>query len=118
MNALAILQRLASGRLVEELAEALTVTAQEVVATGKPGTVTLTLKVSTKGQGNPLVVVEETIARAAPRRDPRGAIFYAIDGGLHRDDPRQPHLEFRTVDHATGEIRDSNGGDYAEREAL
>jgi hypothetical protein len=109
MDALAILQRLAGGYLIEELAAALTVTAEEVVATGKPGTVTLSLKVSTRNQGDPLIVVEEQIARAAPKKDAKAAFFYALDGDLHRDDPRQARLDFRTVDRETGEIRDTRG---------
>lgn len=106
MDALSTLQRLASGKLMDELYEALAKTADEVVVTGKTGTVTLTLKVSTKNQGDPFVIVEETIARSAPKKDPRGAYFFALDGELHKSDPRQTRLEFRTVDHETGEVRE------------
>jgi len=105
MDPLSVIQRLGSGHTLEDLYDALTTTAQEVVATGKPGTVTLTLKVSNKGQGNPLVIVEETVARTSPRKDPRGAIFYALDGALHREDPRQVRMDFRILDPETGEIR-------------
>ncbi len=98
MDALAVLQRLGTGRLLEELHEALVTTAEEVVATGKPGTVTLTLKVSNNSQGDAMVMVRETVSRSAPKRDPRGAMFYALDGALHREDPRQAVMEFRTVD--------------------
>lgn len=105
MDALAILQRLAGGNLIREVVDALATTAEEVVATGKPGTVTLTLKVSTKNQGDPFVIVEETLARAAPKKDARGAYFFAVDGELHRDDPRQTRIDFRTVDRDTGEVR-------------
>lgn len=46
MDALSILQRLGSGKLLEDIHEALTVTAQEVVATGKAAKVTVTLYTS------------------------------------------------------------------------
>jgi hypothetical protein len=106
MDALGTLQRLANGKLIEEVYDALARTAEEVVATGKSGTVTVTLKVSTKNQGDPFVIVEEVIARSAPKKDPRGAYFFALDGELHKSDPRQTRLEFRTVDHETGEVRE------------
>jgi hypothetical protein len=115
MDALTILQRLGSGKLMEELATALSVTAEEVVTTGKPGTVTLTLKVSNKQQGDAMVFVDEQISRTAPKKDPRGALFYAVQGDLYREDPRQGKLDFRTVDTNTGEIKDLDYPDRIER---
>jgi hypothetical protein len=106
VDPLSVIQRLGSGHTLEDLCDALTATAQEVVATGKPGTITLTLKVSNKGQGNPLVIVEETVARTSPKKDPKGAIFFALDGALHREDPRQTRMDFRILDPETGEIRE------------
>lgn len=103
MDPLATLQRLANGRLIDELCEALRVTAEEVVTTGKPGTVTVTLKVS-KAPTDLMVIVEETIARSAPKKDPRGAFFFAFEGDLFHADPRQAELDFRTVDTTTGEV--------------
>ena len=110
MDALAVLQRLGGGRLIEEVAEHLKTTADEVVLTGKTGTVTITLKVSTKNQGDPMVVVEETIARSAPKKDPKAAYFYSLGGDLHKNDPRQTSIDFRTVDRETGEIRSTDDG--------
>ena len=110
MDGLSILQRLGGGRVIEDLGEALIVTAEEVVRTGKAGTVTLALKVSTKSAGDVMVMIEEQIARSAPKKDPKGAYFFAVGGDLHRSDPRQTTLDFRTVDRATGEIRDSDAG--------
>ena len=97
MDALAVLQRLSGGQLIPDLAEALVLTADEVVNTGKPGTVTLTLKVSTKRAGDVVVVIDETIARRSPQRDPRGAYFYAVEGGLHSQDPRQTVMDLRVI---------------------
>lgn len=116
MDGLAILQRLGRGTVIPDLTDALNKTAEEVVATGKPGTVTLTLKVSTKSIGDPFVAIEESIARSAPKKDPRGAFFFAVEGGLHREDPRQSQIDFRTVDRETGEIRDRDDLAVAVRE--
>lgn len=107
MDALAIIQRLGSGDLLDDLAKALQDTATEVVETGKPGTVTLKFKISNKKQGDCLVMIDETVSRVSPKEDPRGAFFYSVEGGLFREDPRQFPLEFReVVDKGTGEIRD------------
>lgn len=116
MDALATIQRLGTGRLIEELYDALVTAAEEVVATGKPATVTLALKISNKSQGDPLVIVDEVVSRSSPRRDPRGAMFFAVGGTLHRDDPRQAKLEFRAVDKTTGEIREIDAPEKQERE--
>ena len=115
MDPLMVLQRLGSGYLLDELTEALVRTAEEVVETGKGGTVTLTLKVSTPSQGNPMVIVAEQISRSAPKKDAKGAMFFILDGALHKEDIRQPRLDFRTVDHDTGEIRDVVAPERAER---
>lgn len=106
MDALSVLQRLGTGQLLEELHAAITNTATEVVATGNPGKVTLTLTLTTQDQGDPTIIIAPSIGRTMPKRDVRAAIFFSIDGDLHRDDPRQARLDFRTVDTTTGEIRD------------
>ena len=106
MDALSVLKRLAQGHLIEELEAALALTASEVVETGKPGVVSVTFKVSNAGQGEAMVVIEESIKRRAPVRAPRGGFLYAVDGALHADDPRQTRLPWREVDRETGEIRD------------
>lgn len=116
MDGLAVLQRLGRGTVIPELVDALARTAEEVVATGKPGQVTLTLKVSTKSIGDPFVAVEETIARSSPKRDARGAYFFAVEGELHRDDPRQARIDFRSIDRDTGEIREPDDAAAAVRE--
>ncbi len=116
MDILAVLQRLGSGRMMEELHEALLATASEVVATGKQGTVTVSLKVSTRQIGDPLVVVDAVISRSVPKRAPKGAFFWAVDGALHQEDPRQLRMEFRTVD-TEGQVRDVNTPENVERSA-
>jgi hypothetical protein len=106
MDSLSVLMRLGSGQLLDDICSALTATASEVVATGKDGTVTVKFKISTKGQGNALVTIDEQVARTSPKEDPKGAIFWAIEGGLFREDPRQQKMEFREVVTKDGELRD------------
>lgn len=115
MDTLAALQRLGGGYLMDELHEALVKTAEEVVATGKPGTITLTLNVSTKSQGNPMITVDEKVSRSAPKKDPRGAFFFAVDGGLFKEDPRQAKMAFRLVNEDTGEIKNVEYPERVER---
>lgn len=110
MDALAILQRLGSGQLLDDLRDALVATAEEVVQTGNAGKVTLTITMTTKSQGDVLIMVDETVSRTVPKADPKGAFFYMVGGSLHREDPRQSPLDFREVDTSTGELRTVQNG--------
>lgn len=101
-----MVQRLGAGHFLDDLNDALAATADEVVATGKPGTVTIKLTVSTKSPGDPMVMVDEAVSRASPKKDAKGALFFAVAGALHREDPRQVRMEFREVNVTTGELRD------------
>ena len=118
MDALGTISRLGGGHLLEELAEALQRTAEDVVETGQTGSVTLKLLVkAAQGIGNPMVSVEESLARSAPKRKPRGAFLYALGGELHARDPRQTEMVFQVVDATTGEIRDAGDAGNVTREA-
>src|ERR1044072_7132282 len=99
MDGLHVVERLGGGHLIDEIHAALLDVAEEVVATGKQGTVTVTIKVShPKGADPLLVVMDEEVKRAMPKPDPKGAMFYAADAQLHERDPRQADLpEFRIV---------------------
>jgi hypothetical protein len=92
-DALQTINQLAGGYLIERLAEALVEVSAEVAQIGQPGAVTLKLAIKRVGDGTPEVVIEETISRTAPKRKPRGAILWAVDGGLHQDDPRQSRMD-------------------------
>lgn len=98
MDALATLQRLGQGRLIDKLAEAIASTADEVVRTGNPGEVSLKLKLTNHGPGDVMVTVEETLGRRPPSEPARGAVFVSVNGQLWKEDPRQGSMEFRTVD--------------------
>ena len=116
MDAHGIVSRLGQGYLIDDLAEALATVAAEVVATGKDGQVTVTLKVSTRQAGDEMVAISDTISRKPPARAPRGAFMFALDGELYHQDPRQTQLPFRAVS-GDQEIREQAGGTPAVREA-
>lgn len=106
LDALMVLQRLGQGHLLEELHEALNKVAEEVVETGNPGAVTITLKILTQSQGNPMIIIAESVKRTPPASTPKGAAFFALDGELHKEDPRQIKMDLHTVsvNRETGEI--------------
>ena len=97
MDALGVIQRLAGGRFLEEVAAALVEISEEVVQTGNKGAITIAIEITQPTTGQPMVVMSETISRRPPKADPRGAAFFILDGELHREDPRQVRMEFRTV---------------------
>ncbi len=108
MDALAIIMRLGQGHLLEELADALQRTADEVVKTAQPGQVTLTLKVLPLGEvGNPMVGIAEQIGTSLPKRKSKGSILYSHEGALHENDPRQGPMEFRVVETAPAVVREA-----------
>lgn len=117
MDALGVVQRIGNGHLLDDLAEALAVVAEEVVATGKAGQVALVLKIAVQQQGDPMVIVSDQITKKPPKRDPRGVLLYAVEGGLYTRDPRQVEMDFRAVATAPDEIRESAGGAAVVREA-
>lgn len=104
MDALAVLSRLGRGHFIDEVHAAMLDVAEEVVATGKSGKVTIVLDLVHPDDADPVVVVvREQIKRAMPNTKPKGAMFYAHEGLLHERDPRQPALpEFRVVDEGKG----------------
>jgi hypothetical protein len=116
MDALGTLQSLARGQLFDELCEAMIDVAEDVLNTGRKGTVTLTLKLSQATPGEPSVVVAEEIKRTPPKRDPRGAILFVGEGEFHRHDPRQQQMEFRVLDDEPN-VRQSPATEQTVREA-
>lgn len=112
-----VMRRLGGGDLVPELVEALAVTAVEVQETGKKGTVTVTFELLVQQIGDPMVIVRDQVKRTPPKRNPRGVVLYAVEGGLHSRDPRQVEMDFRLVDTPAPEIRDTGDGATTVREA-
>lgn len=120
-----VLMRQGDGDTNQELSDALRDVTKRVTATGKAGTITLTLKVSQmKKTGQ--ILIEDSIKTRLPQYDrPAGIAFADEDGNLLRDNPNvrplfeditdvgQPTTEVieidgeeKVVDLATGEVRD------------
>lgn len=118
MDALSTIRRLAGSHMLTDLAEALTRTAGEVIATGSPGSVTVKLVVKPLPQGGDVALeVAESISRTTPKRKQRGAIFYLVDGELHTEDVRQRKLDFQVVEPVQAEIREAGDDRPSVREA-
>lgn len=116
MDSLSVLQRLGTSRFIEELGTTLAAVADEVVLSRKKGKVTVTFNLAPAPGDQAGVTVNEEIKRTPPVKDARGAYFFSVEGQLHERDPRQPQLEFRTVDRATGEVVEVADG-HSVREA-
>jgi hypothetical protein len=89
-----------------------------VKATGKAGSLTLSLKIKPpKKGGMAYLLIEDAISVKEPKLDKSDTVFFPIaDNGLSRQDPSQSELPFgrqrTTVDGATGEIlRNEEGRD-------
>ncbi|MFJ8966084.1 hypothetical protein ACIRG5_42510 [Lentzea sp. NPDC102401] len=82
------------GRLNETASHELTELLKAVRETNKPGSITITLKITPdKGSGGERVVVAGSVTTKKPAFDPRTSIFFLDeDGGMHRNDPRQHEL--------------------------
>jgi hypothetical protein len=118
MDALATIARLAGGHLLNDLAEALEVVANEVAETGKPGAVSLKLAIKPLGEpGNVMISIEEEIGRTPPKKSRGGSIYYAVNGGLFSSDPRQTRMPFRSVPAEAPEVREDGDGPSTVREA-
>lgn len=120
MDGINVLQKLGQGHLIDEMHAAILDVAEEVAATGKDGTVTVTLKIShPKRADKTVVVIDEEVKRTMPKSDPKGAMFYALDAELHERDPRQGDLPaFRVVAEPDArELRNPDEPDQTARSA-
>lgn len=117
MDGLGVAQRLAGGHFLDELGIALVQVADEVVVTGNKGKVTVTLEISSAQEGEPTVIIATQIAKSPPKDKPVGALFWALEGQFHRQDPRQIPMEFRVVEDERGETRFADEDETAVREA-
>lgn len=116
-EALDIIDRLAGGYLIEKLAEAVVEISSEVATIRQPGAVGLKLAIKPVGDGTPEVLIEETITPTRPKRRPRGAILWAVEGSLHEDDPRQEQMFPSVVAGSEPTTRRVDGGQPITREA-
>lgn len=85
------------GDLIDTLNDELAEVVAACRETGKKGTLTLTLTV-TSAQGSDQVAVGAQVKSAPPKPTRLETLFYADGGQLVREDPRQTRLELRTVE--------------------
>ena len=92
------------GRVADTASAKLADLVAEVRATGKKGTIQVTLTVSTCKGNDELIQVSGNVAVKRPQAEARMSIFYPdASGNLHRDDPNA--LPLFPADQATGAIR-------------
>lgn len=101
-----VLRQIRKGRLADVASEELNAVVRAVMATGKPGSVTLVLTVKPQSKGDNALIVSATINAKEPQEElPSGIFFANLDGDLLREDPTQQRM-FAAVDHdpQTGEV--------------
>jgi hypothetical protein len=95
---LTVLQTHRGAGVLSDASDALAQLVAAVQATGKPGTITLTLKISPASRGNAAVVLGDRIVAKVPQTAAEESFWFATeDGRLLRDDPRQGRLQLRAV---------------------
>ena len=102
------LSALRYGTLNDDLSDALHELVTKCDETGKPGELTLKIKLK-PGKGGQIEVFDDIQVKAP--KDERGSsiMFATPEGNLIREDPRQMNIEgLRTVDMETGELRRVN----------
>ena len=92
-NFSAVVADLHRGELIDQLDDEIAEVVTAVRETGKKGSLTLTISVSSPRRGSDEVVVNAKTKAVAPKGDRLGATFYDNDGRLQREDPRQTRLE-------------------------
>lgn len=92
------------GALVDEATAALAEVVKGVMQTGKPGSVTLTLKVSHQKGDRTVMELAGEVNGKPPKEALPVAIFYADDdGALFRADPKQREMDTLFKDTKTAE---------------
>ena len=93
-----ILREIRKGRPVEEATIALNDVVRAVDETGKPGSVTITLKISPAKHGGPEKTLTAEIKAKKPIAEIAPAVFFSdAEGDLFRFDPRQEEMELAEV---------------------
>lgn len=91
-----VLRDIRKGRVVDLATERLAEIVQAVDETGKPGELTLILKVTPEKGGGSQKTLTAKVKAKIPEADlPEGIFFSDADGDLHRSDPAQTTMEFR-----------------------
>jgi hypothetical protein len=96
------LAELGRGSAVTEASNDLATLVKAIRKTGKPGELTIKLKVRPHADGESLTF-DYAITPKVPRKSGKSTSFYDTeDGGLQRDNPNQPEM-FATIEGGKGE---------------
>jgi ribosomal protein S28E/S33 len=88
-----ILREIRKGRAVDQATRLLAEVVRAVDETGKPGELTIKLKVKPEKGGGSQKVIQAEIKAKKPEGDIPEAVFFSDPGGdLHRSDPQQSEL--------------------------
>lgn len=121
LDAINTLQRLGAGHLIDEIFGNLVATCEDVVATGRKGSVSMTLTVQRAVKdGDPTnIVILEEVKRTPPKGVSKGAVLWAFEGEIFERDPKQKPLSaFRVVQTPDGaRLRDPGPPEQSVREA-
>lgn len=87
------------GMCHQQVSEGLWDVVDAVLATAKPGKLTLEINIKPASRGNhEMVIVTDNVTVKIPEPEKEAAFFFVNDtGNLQRDNPRQPQLPLRTV---------------------
>jgi hypothetical protein len=89
-----LVRELGRGRVEKQADDALRSLVEQIRLTGKPGSLTLSLKIKPNGKNAESVTVEPTVTAKAPTAEPEATfMFVAEDCTLSRRDPRQLSLD-------------------------
>ena len=103
-----VLRDIRRGAVVDAASEELAEIVKAVLATEKPGELTLKIKLKPRAKGDNAILVSVDLSAKRPQPDLPDAFFFAdLDGDLLRDDPNQIRMfadAAERVDPKTGEI--------------
>ncbi len=108
------LRELRAGQTEEDLAHELNALVEAVTATGKKGTLTLTITVQKVTKNSDQLLLVDDVKTKLPKADRGASIFWpTAENNLVRHDPRQGKLELRKAPEAEPEAPRVVGGTNA-----
>lgn len=113
-----VLRDIRRGRAVEQATRLLAEVVRAVDETGKPGEVTMTIKVKPEKGGGSQKVILCSVKANKPEGDIPEAVFFSDpDGDLHRTDPAQAEMAFSDANKPkpSGDINQLGRGPQAVR---
>jgi hypothetical protein len=100
-----VLRDIRRGRVVDAASVELAAVTRAVMATGKPGSVTVTIEIKPQSKHDNALIVSAKVNAKEPHEElPAGIFFASAEGDLLREDPTQQRM---FADAETGEIREA-----------